>query len=90
MMCYGFVLLSSAAAGAGAGQDTAFAPGGTWTYRLRTEVLLNEPTASGKDVGFQIAAGVRLNSIWKNPSNVADRLFKIEVGIYICIYFNSI
>lgn len=78
-MCYGFVLLSSAAAGAGAHADTTYAPGGAWSYDLLTTVLLNEAGRAERDVGFQISAGVTVESIWKHPTQTTDRLLKIEV-----------
>lgn len=91
MMCYGFVLLSSAAgAGAGSGEsDATFTPGGSWNYELMTTVLLNEPSATDKDVGFQIAANVKVDSVWRNPTRIGDRLLQIEVCLFLlfeCVY----
>lgn len=78
-VCYGFVLLSSAAAGAGASDDQCYPPGGSWQYELLTTVLLNEPGPAGKDVGFQISAEVKVDSLWRNPVKPTDRLLKFEV-----------
>lgn len=78
-VCYGFVLLSSAAAGAGTSDNQCYQPGGSWRYELLTTLLLNEAGPSGKDVGFQITAEVKVDSVWRNNAKPTDRLLKIEV-----------
>ncbi|XP_018566345.1 microsomal triglyceride transfer protein large subunit [Anoplophora glabripennis] len=72
-MCYGFVLLSSAA---GQNGDTKlFEVGETLKYHLHSTVLLNENDSSSKNVGFYITGDVVVRTVWGN--NV-EKLLKVE------------
>lgn len=74
-MCYGFVLLSSAA---GQNGDTKlFEVGESLQYRFHSTVLLNEKGSSTKNVGFYITGDVAVRTVWGN--NV-EKLLKIEVS----------
>uniref|UniRef100_A0A1B6CB32 Vitellogenin domain-containing protein n=1 Tax=Clastoptera arizonana TaxID=38151 RepID=A0A1B6CB32_9HEMI len=78
LCCYGFVLLSSTAA---AGSSMIFEPGTGGEYDLESTLLLNEPPGAtqGKDVGFQVSARLRLESVWENPENHKEKLLRLEL-----------
>ncbi|XP_018321773.1 microsomal triglyceride transfer protein large subunit [Agrilus planipennis] len=80
-VCYGFVLLSSAA-GAGNAADI-LEPGGSWTYDMHTVVLLNEKNESGKDVGFLVAGEVLVQVLWGSSDQQRLLRFEMSPQLYI-------
>ncbi|XP_066994605.2 microsomal triacylglycerol transfer protein isoform X2 [Anabrus simplex] len=74
-----WMLLLFAAAGAGA--ERQFEAGTGHSYRLESTVLLNEEGGGrlGKDVGFQVSAGVIVSSVWQDNDNPASKLLQIEL-----------
>lgn len=76
-LCYGFVLLSSAA-GAGELIDNhlLFRHGNKWQYKWESIILLNENGSDQKDVGFLLSSNVNVESIWNNR----EKLLKIHVS----------
>lgn len=76
--CYGFVLISSASAGAGGlTEEHFFEVGKAWNYKYSTRILLNEKGASDKNVGFAIESDLLVESVW---SAGHTRLLKFTVN----------
>lgn len=78
-LCYGFVLLSSAAGAGEFLENDLFPSGASWTYEWKSIVLLNEKGFNKKDVGFSISSNVIVESIRNNQ----EKLLKIQVRKYI-------
>ncbi|RZC38190.1 microsomal triglyceride transfer protein large subunit [Asbolus verrucosus] len=72
-ICYGFVLISSAA---GQNDINLFQPGESSVFQLHSTVLLNEKGDSLKNVGFFITGDVIVNSVWGADN---DRILKLEL-----------
>jgi hypothetical protein len=72
-ICYGFVLISSAA---GHADVNLFQVGQVAVYKLHSTVLLNEIGNGAKNVGFFIAGDVMVHSVWAGGD---DRILKLEV-----------
>jgi hypothetical protein len=72
-ICYGFVLISSAA---GHADVNLFQVGQVAVYKLHSTVLLNEIGNGAKNVGFFIAGDVLVHSVWAGGD---DRILKLEV-----------
>ncbi|KAJ8979262.1 hypothetical protein NQ317_012732 [Molorchus minor] len=73
-MCYGFVLLSSAA-----GQNgdlSLFEPGESLTYKFHSTVLLNDRDGHSRSAGFYIAGDVIVQTVWGNNN---EKLIKVEL-----------
>ncbi|KAI4456052.1 microsomal triglyceride transfer protein large subunit [Holotrichia oblita] len=63
--CYGFVLISSASAGAGGlSEKHFFEVGSGWNYKYVTRILLSEKGDNVKDIGFLIDTDVLVESVW--------------------------
>lgn len=78
--CYGFVLISSASAGAGGlSEKQFFEAGNAWTYKYSTRVSLNEKDASEKDVGFSVDGDLLVESVWGSGHS---RLLRFTVIIF--------
>lgn len=73
-ICYGFVLISSAAGNFD--EINVFVKGVSLKYDLKTNVLLNEKELKGKSVGFTIDGEVSIGNIWENGNK---KLLKIEL-----------
>lgn len=77
-VCYGFVLLSSAA---GQNGDVGlFKSGESLIYQLRTITLMSEKTANTKNVGFSITGNVVIQVIW---SDEKKKLLKLQVSFVL-------
>ena len=72
-ICYGFVLISSAA---GQNDVNLFQVGEVVVYQLHSTVLLDENSDDGKNVGFFISWNVLVHSVWGSGD---DRILKLEV-----------
>jgi microsomal triglyceride transfer protein large subunit len=72
-ICYGFVLISSAA---GHADVNLFQVGQVAVYKLHSTVLLNEIGNGAKNVGFFIAGDVLVHSVWAGGD---DRILKLEL-----------
>ncbi|XP_019876158.1 microsomal triacylglycerol transfer protein [Aethina tumida] len=73
-MCYGFVLLSSAA-----GHNVElnlFEAGEALSYKLHSTVLLNEKDDNSKNVGFFVDGDVVVTTLWSNGNS---RILQIEI-----------
>ncbi|KRT81396.1 hypothetical protein AMK59_5154 [Oryctes borbonicus] len=65
--CYGFVLISSASAGAGSlSEKHFFEVGKSWDYDYVVRILLNEKGAIAKDVGFSVRGDLLVESVWSS------------------------
>ncbi|XP_057665550.1 microsomal triacylglycerol transfer protein [Diorhabda carinulata] len=73
-ICYGFVLISSAAGNFD--EFNFFEKGVSLKYNLKTNVLLNDKGLKGKNVGFTINGEVSVGTIWENGN---QKLLKIEL-----------
>lgn len=78
-ICYGFVLISSAA---GQNEINLFQVGEVSHYQYHSTVLLNDNSDGAKSVGFFITGDVLVHSIWGDNSN---KLLKLEVR-KICFF----
>lgn len=83
-MCYGFVLLSSAAGQNG--EIVLFKKGESVTYKWETTTLLSERSANTKNVGFSIKGNVVIEVIW---SDGIQKLLKVKVRIFL-LFVNKI
>lgn len=81
-MCYGFVLLSSAAGQNG--ELALFKNGEYFKYQWKTTTLLSEKSDNTKNVGFSITGNVLIEVVWGNE---AKKLLKIQVRF--CLMFFS-
>lgn len=72
-MCYGFVILSSAA-----GQNSeTFDVGMSFKYNYHSTVLFNERASDSKNVGFNVSGEVTVRTVW---GNAVEKLMKVEVS----------
>ncbi|CAG9832555.1 unnamed protein product [Diabrotica balteata] len=73
-LCYGFVLLSSAAGDFN--EVNVFEKGVSFKYKLQSTVLLNEKGLRGKSVGFFIDGELTVDSVWENGDH---KLLRMEL-----------
>lgn len=57
-----------------------YQPGKVYQYNYETAVQLNEVPSSGRDIGYKIAALVRVSTVWQSASDPNDKLMKIELS----------
>lgn len=74
-ICYGFVLLSSAAGQHG--EIELFKNGESLIYQWRTTTLLSEKSANTKNVGFSITGNVVVHVLWSAGNR---KLLKFQVS----------
>lgn len=74
-MCYGFVLISSAAGQNG--ELVLFKTGEVFTYQWKTTTLLSEKSGT-KNIGFSIRGNILIQVLW---SDGAKKLLKIQVRV---------
>ena len=82
LLCHGFVLMSSPAAGSVAA-SRQFQLGSGHTYRIESVVTLNEPASPriGKDVGYLVSGTLTVGTVWQSPLDTNDKVLQLQVSI---------
>ncbi|KAJ9593728.1 hypothetical protein L9F63_014701 [Diploptera punctata] len=81
LLCHGFVLMSSPAAGS-VTSSRQFELGTGHLYRLESIVTLNEPASPrvGKDVGYLVSGSLSVATIWQSPLDANDKLLQLQLS----------